>query len=85
MSIAIVQPHFTGSNVSTLATNYWREVDADPSYVVMVDVQRGDAWETGGIFSGKAGALAWAERQDAPCVIAAKRIDCPEWGNVQVQ
>lgn len=83
MSIAIVQPNFASGNVGKQAANYWHDVDTDPNYVVLVEVQGDDGWDTGGIFSDRATAFAWAQRQDVSCVIAAKRIDCPEWGNSQ--
>lgn len=84
-TIQIIQPHWAGPDAEDHLAQFWANVDSDPLCVVTVAVYDGRAWEMNGIFSTKAGALAWASEQGAPCVLLPKRVDCPDWGNATVQ
>ena len=82
--IRVIQPTWPPEDRAERSIAFWAEIDASPDYTVSVAVFNGDGFSFGGLFSTHARALEWAVSQSRPCVLEARRIDCPDWGQATV-
>ena len=82
--IRVIQPAWPPEERADRALAFWAEIDASTDYVVSVAVLSGAGFSFGGLFSTHDRALEWAAAQCLPCVLEARRIDCPDWGQATV-